>query len=172
MPPCSSQEANGITDRVRYQAVHVAPRLEQINSEMGDLQLEIVQHRFFNLIAVFPRKVIRCVKQDGILNRISAMLPCPCFQHRQRVVLECVWHHGVFLLHYGISAACMSRPATSGSSRSRLYAKFLATAFRSQAVRSIRSGWRTLSIRSTTDSSNLRTMALFDLCMYVSVDRH
>ena len=51
-----------------------------------------------------------------------------------------------------------------------LYAKFLATAFRSHVVRSIRSVWRTLSILFTVFSSSRSTIALFDFVMYFSVD--
>jgi hypothetical protein len=50
---------------------------------MGYLQLEFVQHTFLNLIAVFPCKVIRGVMQDGMLNRISAMLYGPSSQRGQ-----------------------------------------------------------------------------------------
>jgi hypothetical protein len=74
------------------------------------------------------------------------------------------------LLHgYGISAACISLPATSGSSCSRLYFKFLTTAFRSHVVLSIRNVWRTVSMWSTTLSSSRSTIALFDFFMNISV---
>ena len=51
-----------------------------------------------------------------------------------------------------------------------MYAKFLATAFRNHVVRSIRIGWRALSILCRVFSSSLRTIALLAFFMYVSVD--
>src|ERR1035437_2744482 len=57
-----------------------------------------------------------------------------------------------------------------GSSRSTLYAKLRATAFRNHVVLSILKLWRTVSILSTVYSSSRRMIALFDFFMYVSVD--